>query len=277
MSPPMPRRLAARSSAVPAAGRFCIRAGRGEPLLLLHGVTGSARMWKHVVPLLAPHHDVIAPTALGHRGGKRAERRPVRVTDVVDDVERCIDEYGFDRVHLAGNSLGGWVALELARRGRGLSVCALSPAGVWEPGKPPADTLRAVVKKARAFRGLMPLLARLSFVRDEALRENALHGARVTRDELLEITDDLLGCTVREDLLDTPDTLEPLSAACPVTIAWAEHDRVFPPAPHVARTRELVPDAHFEMLEGVGHVPMFDDPELVARTILASVARARAA
>jgi pimeloyl-ACP methyl ester carboxylesterase len=121
MSPPMPRRLAARSSAVPAAGRFCIRAGRGEPLLLLHGVTGSARMWKHVVPLLAPHHDVIAPTALGHRGGKRAERRPVRVTDVVDDVERCIDEYGFDRVHLAGNSLGGWVALELARRGRGLS------------------------------------------------------------------------------------------------------------------------------------------------------------
>src|SRR6185436_19662526 len=81
-----------------------LRAGSGSPLVLLHGVTGSAGMWRRVLPLLAAHHDVIAPTALGHRGGTRPTLRPARIEHVVDDAERCLDELGFDRVHLAGNS-----------------------------------------------------------------------------------------------------------------------------------------------------------------------------
>src|SRR5581483_8960211 len=108
-----------------------LREGAGEPLMLLHDVTGSAEMWRRVIPLLSPHHDVIAPTALGHRGGAVPSTRPTTIQHVVDDTERLIDRLGFGRVHLAGNSLGGWVALELARRGRALSVCALSPAGAW--------------------------------------------------------------------------------------------------------------------------------------------------
>ena len=261
----------------PAAARFVLRAGSGEPLLLLHGITGSARMWKDVLPLLAPRHDVIAPTALGHRGGMPATQRPARIEHVVDDAERFIDELGFDRVHVAGNSMGGWVALELARRGRALSVCALSPAGAWAPGTRNAGTLRNMVRKARVFRGLMPLLARSARVRHEALRENARHGERVAREDLLAMTDDLLGCSVREDLFETSELLAPLSAACPITIAWARRDRVLPFDDHGARARALVPQAHFVVLEDVGHVPMFDDPSLVADVILTSTARTRSA
>lgn len=55
-----------------------IRQGRGEPLVLLHGVTGSETMWQSVIPLLAPHHDAIALTALGHRGGTPAAAGPPR-------------------------------------------------------------------------------------------------------------------------------------------------------------------------------------------------------
>jgi len=254
----------------------CLRAGAGEPLLLLHGVTGSAAMWRRVMPLLAPHQDVIAFTALGHRGGPRASERPARIAHIVDDVERRIDALGFERLHLAGNSMGGWVALELARRGRASSVCALSPAGLWHGRDSKAvGVLRSVVRRARAARPFMPLLTRLPAVRSIALRESACHGERVTRRELLDLIDDLLGCTVCEDLFDTPEQLAPLSASCPITIAWAGEDRVFPRAEYDKRVRELVPDAQYVVLEGLGHVAMLDDPRRVADTILAAIARTK--
>src|SRR5580704_16742535 len=81
-----------------------LRQGSGEPLVLLHGILGSERMWSHVVPLLADHHDVIAPTMLGHRGGAPATMRPARLEHVVDDAQRLLDELGLEQVHLAGNS-----------------------------------------------------------------------------------------------------------------------------------------------------------------------------
>jgi pimeloyl-ACP methyl ester carboxylesterase len=247
-----------------------LRAGRGEPLLLLHGVTGSATMWRRVVPLLSPHHDVIAPTALGHRGGAAVRLRPTQVQHIVDDAERSIDELGFDRVHLAGNSMGGWVALELARRDRALSVCALSPAGVWveHGGKPAANKLRQALAMTRRSRRILPLLARSALFRRLALRDNAAHGERVSAAELLELADDLLACEVSEDIFSSSEQLMPLSPSCPVTLAWSGADRIFPVHIHAARARELVPDAHFLLLDGVGHVPMLDDPQLVAATIL---------
>jgi pimeloyl-ACP methyl ester carboxylesterase len=254
-----------------------LRAGRGEPLLLLHGVTGSSAMWRRVLPLLSPHHDVIAPTALGHRGGAPVKLRPTQIEHVVDDAERSIDELGFQRVHLAGNSMGGWVALELARRDRALSVCALSPAGVWvtHGGQRAASKLRLALTMTRRSRGILPWLAQSALFRRWALRDNAAHGERVSRAELLELADDLLGCAVSEDIFSSSEQLMPLCPSCPVTVAWSSADRIFPVRIHAARARELVPDAHFMLLDGVGHVPMLDDPQLVAATILGSTRAAQ--
>ena len=257
-------------------GRRALRAGGGEPLFLLHGLTASATHWRRLVPLLSPHHAVVAPTALGHRGGLTPATRPVRIEHVVDDVERCIDELGYDKVHLAGNSMGGWVALELARRGRALSVCALSPAGAWEASakEPGGQLLHASVRRARWFRPLLPLIAPLPSVRRRALGDMAVHGDRTSASELLGIVADVLACTIHDDLISTPERLMPLRAQCPITLAWSAQDRLFPLHVNGHRARELVPDARFVALEGVGHVPMFDNPQLVADTILQSTALA---
>ncbi|MEY4580042.1 MAG: hypothetical protein RL701_4745 [Pseudomonadota bacterium] len=248
-------------------------AGKAEPLLLLHGVTGSLRMWRKVVPLVSTHHRVIAPTALGHRGGTAVSIRPARIAHVVDDAEQLLDRLELDTVHCVGNSMGGWVALELARRGRAKSVCALSPAGVWD--SPPAytvHTLKTVRAQTRGARSILPLLAYSGAFRRFALRDTATHGERITRDDLLSLSDDLLSCEVLDDLLATPERLEPLTAACPVTIAWSQYDRVFPADKHVHLARERMRGARFVTLPNVGHVPMFDDPQLVADTILAVTA-----
>src|SRR4029450_11736357 len=95
-------------------------------LVLLHGLTMTRETaWREVVPLLADHHEVHVPGALGHRGGPSVPRRPLPVNDVVDAAEPSLDERVLDRPHLAGNSMGAFMAIELARRGRAATVCAL--------------------------------------------------------------------------------------------------------------------------------------------------------
>ena len=247
-----------------------LRSGSGEPLFLFHGVTCSAQVWQDVVPLLEGTHEVFVPTALGHRGGPRAEMRPARISHVVDDAERCLDRFGFDRVHLSGNSMGGWVALELARRGRALSVCALSPAGAWQDSQRPAKKLRQLRTLTRATRLLLPLGASFDTFRKLAMRDNAVHGDRISRATFLGLVDDLLGCEVAEDLLATDESLTELYADCPVTLAWSEQDRIFPMDPYGKIAKERVKGSRFIVLDGVGHVPMLDDAELVAETILAT-------
>ena len=256
-----------------------IREGSGEPLVLLHGVTCSEGVWRRVVPHLAAHHDTMALTALGHRGGPSAAKLPVRLADLVDDIEGRLKALRINTAHLAGNSMGGWIALELARRGRARSVTALSPAGTWDAGsdehRRSRATLHRTARDTRRARRLMPLLMRVPSARRYALRNAATHGERATRQELLALAEDMIGCEARADLLDTDEQLAPLDPLpCPVTIAWSGQDRVLPLEVNGARARELMPGARFIVLDDVGHVPMLDDPVLVARTILESAAGA---
>ncbi|MGH2942406.1 MAG: alpha/beta fold hydrolase, partial [Solirubrobacteraceae bacterium] len=109
------------------------RGGSGSPLVCLHGFTGTWRTWELVLPTLERHHDVLAPTLLGHAGG------PPLADELSEElipaaVERAMDEAGFETAHIVGNSLGGYVALQLAARGRATSVVALAPAGGWAVG-----------------------------------------------------------------------------------------------------------------------------------------------
>src|SRR4051794_26649567 len=106
------------------------RGGSGEPLVLIHGIAGSWSIWRPILPALEARHDVLAVTLAGHDGGPPfpADGGP-SMQAVIDQVERDLDDAGFDTAHLVGNSLGGWAALELAKRGRARSVVALSPGG----------------------------------------------------------------------------------------------------------------------------------------------------
>jgi len=93
------------------------RTGSGTPLVLLHGFTDTWRTWELVLPTLARRHDVLAPTLAGHTGGPRL-RGAVSHDIVADEIERAMDAAGFATAHVVGNSLGGYVALRLAARGR---------------------------------------------------------------------------------------------------------------------------------------------------------------
>jgi pimeloyl-ACP methyl ester carboxylesterase len=204
----------------------------------------------------------------------------VRHGHLVDAAERQMDELSLDRAHLVGNSMGGWMALDLARRGRALSVCAISPAGMWPPlsaaSRPGARRLRDSLRMGRLARPALPVLYRSRGVRQFALRNVAADGARVSHDRTLQLTDDMLGCSVAEDILATDEHFVSLGPVpCPVTIAWCELDRLFPEGEFGARARERLPGARYVVLKGVGHVPMLDDPQLVAAVIRESLAAAR--
>jgi pimeloyl-ACP methyl ester carboxylesterase len=99
------------------------RGGSGSPLLCLHGFIDTWRTWELILPALERHHDVLAPTLAGHAGGPPIEGEISDAT-LADSVERAMDEAGFETAHIVGNSLGGYVALQLAARGRAQTVVA---------------------------------------------------------------------------------------------------------------------------------------------------------
>jgi pimeloyl-ACP methyl ester carboxylesterase len=262
-----------------ACARLCPMASELSPLVLLHGLSMSASAWRETIPLVAVHHEVFTPNALGHRGGPPVQRRPVTIWDVIDAAERYLDERGLKRPHLAGNSMGGFVALELARRGRAESVSAFSPAGLW------SDALRARAMKrvrraaamTRITHGITPLVMKSPLLRRWAMRDLAWHGDRISAARAVEVANDALGCSIIDEVCREGDeqmvAMDPLP--CPITIAWAEKDTLLPVEVYKTAVTERLAGAVFTILPGVGHVPMLDDPELVARTILAVTGAAK--
>ena len=166
--------------------------------------------------------------AVSPRSSWRAgcKRRPVTMWDVSDQSERYLDEVGLDRPHLAGHSMGGFIALELARRGRAASVCAFSPGGLW------SDDLRVQVAKGvrrqlalgRLMRPITPFLMKSPGMRRRALTDATLHGDRLIYKRAIELTEVPSDCTIIGDICNNADEqvapMDPLP--CPITIAWAK-------------------------------------------------------
>lgn len=246
------------------------------PLVLLHPATSSGRVWQELVPLLSEKHEVHTPTLLGHRGGPAVQRRPAMPADVVDSAERYLDAHGLDRPHLAGNSGGGVVAIELARRGRAATVCALSPGGLWSSNDNSAarrvhKLIRVGGKMVRLMHPVAPLVLKSAAGRRISLRNFICHGERLSPSRALDLYfTDPIGCTIMDDFAASREVVEPLDPLpCPITLAWSEVDRMVPAEPYGRMARELLPGATWIVLPGVGHNPMIDDPGLVARTIMA--------
>jgi pimeloyl-ACP methyl ester carboxylesterase len=264
-----PASSAKRDSLLWAVSNFLMASDK-PPLVLLHGITMSGNAWQDVVPLLSNHHEVFTPTALGHRGGPSVKRRPATITDVVNAAERYLDERGLERPHLAGNSLGGFVAIELARRGRAATVCTFSPIGFWSAGFQPRafNKLQRGIALARRVRSILPFMYKSATVRRLILRDVAWHGDRLSADRALAMIDEGIDCAILADLCAADWQIARLDPVpCPITIAWGEKETLLPVEAH-GKT-ERIPQASIRTLPGVSHVPMIDDPGLVARTILA--------
>lgn len=252
------------------------RGGTGTPLLLLHGIGAIWRAWSPVVPYLEPHHDVIVPTLAGHGGGPSLDPGVMpSLQALVDALEDELDKLGLQKVHIAGNSLGGWIGIELARRGRAKSLVLLSPAGAWR-------SPRRIKVQTVGVRFSLGALARYSH-RAESIVERRLlrwallagqvaHPHHVTRESLVTYIHASGQSPVVEPLLRVlhlnPVDPLPVDRDYPVRLVWADRDRVLPFKHFGSPMLERLPGAELIRLHGVGHVPMSDDPARVAELIL---------
>lgn len=245
--------------------------GDGPPLVLLHGLTASWRIWQPVLGELERHHTVFAPALAGHVGGPLLEPADGGIPALAEALERTLDEAGIAKAHLCGNSLGGWLALELARRGRAETAVLLSPAGSWRTRR---DVTRVVMGFELADWLLQRQHARVSALlarpglRRMVFRSTMEHGERVPRAAAVELLEHAVSTEALKGVLAWVRTAEP-AADVPdvrIRIAWAEKDRIIPFEAYGYHDR--LPDAERVTLPGCGHVPMYDDPALVVRTIL---------
>jgi pimeloyl-ACP methyl ester carboxylesterase len=255
------------SSAVPLAFD---RTGDGKPLLLLHGTGSSRGVWKPVVPLLARERDVIALDLPGHGQSPvipGVGHMPVGYAQVV---AATLDRLGLQSVDMAGNSMGGWTALELAKLGRARSVVALDPAGLW-PKRSPLSA-RATLWLLHHAPPPPPALLRSRLGRRVLLRRIYGRPERVPPEEALEAAAVMRSTRgFGEHLRETAHGrfTGGQRIEIPVTIAYGERERLVPK--RARRGEELPAHTRWVMLPGCGHVPTWDDPELVARTIFEGV------
>jgi len=252
-----------------------VRKGSGEPLLLLHGLGGSTAVWGPVIERLARERDVLAIDlpGFGAAPSLSAGVEPTAVNLAAAVQETCAG-LGFKRPHVAGNSLGGWVALEMGRAGWAASVTAISPAGLWR--KPLGDRRVNPRLWAKRLRPFVSLALRTRRTREAMLATFAAHPERIPakegRDLVLGWIDssgyDGANRAMRTHVFDPagyPDL--------PVTLAWGELDRLVAPP----RPERRPAGSRYRVLPGVGHTPTWDDPELIAETLLQGSAVSAAA
>jgi pimeloyl-ACP methyl ester carboxylesterase len=252
------------------------RGGSGPPLVCLHGFTDTWRIWELVLPELERHHEVLALTLPGHAGGPPLEGELSKAL-IPDAIERAMDDAGFATAHIAGNSLGGYVALQLAARGRAESVVAFAPAGGWAAGD-------ESFKDLLAFQAAMYGQVKAAAPHAEAILASAEGRRRATQfiaTNYAHIPTELLahqmlgiaGCKGAIPLIEHGArdgwSLEAERITCPVRIVWGTDDKLLPWPSTAARFRnDWLPHADWVELEGIGHCPQLDIPLETAQLIV---------
>lgn len=233
------------------------------PLVLVHGLGGDRHVWAPVADRLAEDHDLVLVDlpGFGDSPALRGDVAPPALAGALAAFLR--DDLGWDAPHLVGNSLGGWVSLELARAGVATSVTAIAPAGFWSrPLGPKPMVMRNL---SRALRPLLPLAMRSRAIREFGLQASVAHPERVPVDAAVAMARAYAGApgfAAVNRAMRGSQFLDGHEIDVPVTLAWCEHDAlVVPPR------RPLLPAAREVVLHGCGHVPMYDDPDAVARVV----------
>jgi pimeloyl-ACP methyl ester carboxylesterase len=248
-----------------------VRRGQGEPLVLVHGIGSQWQMWLPVLDRLAAERDVVAIDLPGFGDSAVLDREPT-VGALADAVSALAAELGIERPHVAGNSLGGGIALELARTGRARSATLLSPIGFAYGRERPY-----AVGMLRATR---VLAGQLGHTLDPPLRSAAgrtlLHGHlfgrpwRIPAEEAIRATHNFAASPGFDATF--PHVIafdwDHGDLDVPVTVAWGTRDWLLIPR-QGRRARRRMPHARHVWLRGCGHVPTWDDPEQVAAVLLA--------
>lgn len=256
------------------------RRGDGEPLVLLHGIGHRWQAWEPVLDRLAEHHDVIALDLPGF--GASPALPPGESYDMPNAVRRLTElfaELDISRPHLAGNSLGGALTLELAARGQARSATAFAPAGFWT-ARDRAWALRVLTLVRGVGRAPEPVRRLMVGTRAARVISGSVLFGKPSHTDAQVLLGDLASMVASTGFDRVAESGRDYFFAAPAptvptTVAWGTRDRILWPR-QARKAAELLTGARHVSLPGCGHVPMNDDPDLVATTILETCARARA-
>lgn len=257
------------------------RRGAGPPLVLIHGIGSRRGAWDPVVDRLARERETVAIDLPGFGDSAPLPAHVTPTLDAyVDAVVAFFADAGLERPHVAGNSMGGGIALELARRGAVASATALSPIGFWSPAERRYGRLTLQLMRLLARRARGPLKRAVGTPAGRQLLLGTILGRPARQD----------AAAARRDvdaLADAPAFAATLRAmqgyafadgaaldGTPVTVAWGTRDVLLIERTQARRARAALPRARHVALPGCGHVPMSDDPEGVAALLLEATAAA---
>jgi pimeloyl-ACP methyl ester carboxylesterase len=249
------------------------QAGKGEPVILLHGFGASTYSWRNIMPALAAAFHVIAIdlNGFGYTQRPRSFASYTREGQA-DLVLRVMDALGFASAHLMGHSYGGGLSLFIAsrypQRVRSL-VLVDSSAPTY------ADDRRS---RAASVKPLLGLYLRSFVLRPNTVRRALLHSfyddSLVTPELVHEyyerlrvegVVDAYYGLTAPMHAASEPVELEKIGM--PALVVWGAED-VLISAEAGRRAAARMPDSEFVLMEGVGHVPMEEKPEELLRIVL---------
>ncbi len=187
-----------------------------------------------------------------------------------------MDAAGLETAHIVGHSLGGWVAFELARRGRARSVVGINPAGGWWDDKSANRVTRMFLMgyyPARLFGRLSLAAQRSSVVRRIGFRDFVANPAAMSPEQARQITKGVVAFDMQviRDLV-AHDRLQAFpDPGVPSLLAWGDRERMFPAETYGKVWREAAPHAAWRTIPGAGHDADIDDPVGVTALILDSV------
>lgn len=251
-----------------------VRRGNGRPLLLVHGLGAGLHSWDPIIDALSAHREVIAVDLPGF-GQTPPLPGEVSIATLADSVAQFIDEQGLHGVATAGQSMGGRIVLELARRGVGGDTVALDPGGFWNERELAvfSYTLRPSIALVRALRGVLPTLLGNRISRTALLAQFSAHPWSLTQQTVLP---DLLGLADAPSTDAAMDALTkgPTQQGAPlgkvpgrVTIGWGRRDLVTV-ARQAHRAVAAFPDATLHWFPRCGHFPQWDAPHEAVDLIL---------
>ena len=254
-------------------------AGSGPAVVLVHGIGGSGRTWKHVIGELARHHHVIAPDLMGHGASERL-RGDYSLGAHASTVRDLMVKLGVERATICGHSLGGGIAMVFAYQfpERCERLALVSSGGLGAevsillrlmslPGAEyviPIGTFGGLTNAAAHAGSLLGKLGlRLSPAADEVWQAFSSLGNQAARRAFLS--------TVREVIdfqgqrVSANDRLY-LASQVPVMIVWGSRDSIIPVAHGRAAHREM-PGSRLEIFDGIGHFPHTEEPERFIRLL----------
>jgi pimeloyl-ACP methyl ester carboxylesterase len=251
-----------------------VRRGSGSPLLLVHGLGGGWRSWSPILEELAQHREVIAVDLPGF-GQTPPLADEVSIANLTDSVADFIAEQGLEGVSTVGQSMGGRIVLELARRGVGGDTVALDPGGFWSDRELHvfSATLRPSIALVRILRRSLPVLLNSAIGRTILLAQLSARPYALSRETVLPDVRGLAESPATGAAMDAL-TKGPKQQGAPagtvpgkVTIGWGRRDRVTVPK-QAARATKLFPDAQLHWFERCGHFPQWDAAPEATRLIL---------